>query len=253
MNQEQDGKNIGEKVLDAIKHGKVKMRPRWHFVLRAVLLLTGISLIFLFLLYLISFMFFTMQQAGDWFVPVFGPRGWFAFLRSLPLLLIFFSGIFIVVLEVLVRRYSFAYRKPLLYSAAGILALVLLGGIFMAPMHRGFFKSAQENKLPMMGGFYKNFGPQRPGDVRRGEITGRNPDGLQIQDVFGGTSTVVISPETRLPYGADFEIGDTLVVFGEKNEDGVIRAFGIREIDDSDFDSGFRRGDFPHPFFPVMK
>ncbi len=251
MNEEQDRKNIGGGVLEAIKRGKIRMRPRWHFVLRAVLLITGIALMFLFLFYLISFIFFTMQQAGNWFVPVFGPRGWLVFLRSLPLLLICLSGIFIVVLEVLVKKYSFAYRKPLLYSASAVLLLVLLGGAFMAPMHRGFFRSAQENKLPMMGLFYKNFGPpQRPGEVHRGEVIGRNSDGLQMQDVFGGTSTVVIYPETRLPYGADFETGDTIVVFGQKDESGTIRAFGIREIGDFDLDSGFRRSG---KMFPVMK
>lgn len=251
MNEEQGEKNIGVQVLEAIKHGRIKMRPRWHFVLRAILLLTGIALMFLFLFYLISFIFFTMQQAGNWFVPIFGPRGWFVFLRSLPLLLILLSGTFIVVLEILVRKYSFAYRKPLLYSASVVLLLVLLGGAFMAPMHRGFFRSAQENRLPMMGGFYRNFGPpERSEEVHRGEVIGRSSDGLQMQDVFGGTSTVVIYSETRLPYGADFETGDTIVVFGRKDVAGTIRAFGIREIGDFDLDSGLRR---PGKMLPIMK
>ncbi len=252
MNEEQGGKNIGGQVLEAIKHGKIKMRPRWHFVLKGVLLILGIILAFLFLLYLVSFMLFTMQQGGGWFAPVFGMRGWLLFLRSLPLLLMLVAGIFIVVLEMLVRKYSFAYRKPLLYSISAVLLLVLLGSAFVAPMHRGLFQSAQENKLPMMGVFYKNFGPpQRSKEVHRGEVIGKSLDGgLQMQDVFGGTSTVVVYPETRLPYGADFEMGDTIVVFGKKDGTGAIRAFGIREIGDFDLDSGFHR---PGKMLPIMK
>ncbi|MFH0890804.1 MAG: hypothetical protein V1856_02105 [Candidatus Liptonbacteria bacterium] len=247
MSDEQGNKNIGDGVLDAIKHGRIKMRPRWHFILKGVLLSLGILLAFLFILYLMSFALFTMQQGGGWFAPVFGMQGWFIFMRSLPLLLIFVAGIFIVVLEMLVNRYSFAYRKPLLYSATGILALVLLGGICMAPMHRGLFRSARENRLPMMGGFYKNFGPREPQDIHRCQVTALTENGFLAEDIFGGTSTVVISSQTRLPYGAEFESGDTVVVFGKKAEDGTIPAFGIREIGESDLDSGFRR---ERPFFP---
>jgi len=57
--------------------------------------------------------FFFLREGGAWYAPAFGGRGWFVLLHSAPLLLLFLVAVFALILEILVRKYSFAYRAPL--------------------------------------------------------------------------------------------------------------------------------------------
>lgn len=233
MNNEANKKTIQDHILEAAKSGRVRMRPKWHFVLKAALGLVGGVMLVLVLVYLSSFIIFVLRRTGVLFAPGFGSRGWYDFFASLPWVLILLAVVFIVILELLVRHYSFAYRRPLLYSVLGIVLVVFAGGIMLehTPLHGRLFRYARENRLPPpMGHFYRGFGMQRFNDVHRGTVVSSTDRGFIMEDVRGETSTVVISPRTRLPLGADFAVGDTVVVFGE--QDGTaIRAFGIREVD----------------------
>jgi hypothetical protein len=228
-NNNKEKKELRDQVLSAIKSGHVKMRPKWHFVLRAALFATGAILLFLVLLYLVSFIIFSLRQTGVWFVPLFGSRGWFVFFRLLPWLLVLLAIIFAGILELLVRHYSFAYRKPLLYSVVGIVVIVAIGGVLTFPLHRAPFRSARENSLPFAGPLYRGFGLQRFNDVHRGTVTAISTDGFILEDVGGETSSVMITPRTHLPLGSDFETGDLVIVFG--NQSGtVVDAFGAQKI-----------------------
>lgn len=231
MENKNGKKSIKEGVLEAIQTGRAKMRPRWHFVLRAVLLVVGVSLVFFALLYLASFILFALRETGIWFAPLYGSRGWITFFRSLPWVLIFLSLVFMVVLEILVQRYAFANRKPLLYSVLGIVVLAVLGGIIVAPFHRPFFRSAREHSFPFAGGFYRNFEFARFDDIHRGRIMTITPEGFVLQDLNGETSTVFITSGTRMFPDPDVESGNAVVVFGDQT-DHAIQAYGIREIND---------------------
>ncbi len=231
MNNETQKQPIKEKVLSAIKSGQVAMRPRWHFVLKAVLAIAGGIILMLALLSLVSFMIFISRETGAWFVPIFGFRGLHVFLFSLPWLLLFFLIVFILALEMLVRRYEFAYRKPLLYSAFGIVGFVFIGGFVVAQtsFHRRMFLYAEQRRLPIAGPLYRRFGEAPPANVYRGKVTERMPDQFRMKshrEMF----QVLITPETRLPYGTDFGDGDVVVVFGDR-DGNVIKAFGIRKLD----------------------
>ena len=98
-------------VMDAIKKRNIHMRPRWHFVLVSALAALGVFIVLLALLYIVSLSVFFLRDNGTWFATSFGGRGWFSLLHSVPWLLIFFSIIFIAILEVLVQRYSFVYPQ----------------------------------------------------------------------------------------------------------------------------------------------
>ena len=234
MENEREKKNIEQSVLTAIKSGRVKMRPRWQFVLRATLIAVGVIVMFLALLYLVSFILFVLHQTGAWFVPAFGPSGWFAFFHRLPWVLIGLAILFIIILEVLVRRYAFAYQRPLLASALSILGIVLIGGatISATRFHVGLFNSARHNGLPVIGGMYRGFGMSRFDDIHRGEIIQMAGNTFVIQDDDGDTSTILLTPETRLPFGDDFTASDTVIVFGVPGPDGTVRAFGIQKVVD---------------------
>src|ERR1041385_3423472 len=179
--------SIKNKVLGAIEQGKVKMKPRWHFVLQATLLVLGTFLAVLALVYLVSFIFFALHQTGIIHSTEFGFRGVGVFLVSLPWLLILLSVVFIVVLEILVRKYSFSYRRPLLYTIFGIILLVLVSGFVVAQtsFHRHLFLQAWDDNLPVVRGFYRTFGEGASGHFEAGRVTAKTSDGYEISDPRG--------------------------------------------------------------------
>ncbi len=221
-----DNNNVRERVMDAIKKGGVAMRPRWHFMAKAALALTGGIIIFLTLLYVAGFTIFSLRETGAWFGPAFGGRGWMELLISLPWLLIFLAIIFIGILEVLVRKYSFVYRKPLLYSVLAILALVLLGGyaVSRSTIREGWRRNIQA-RPPMPGAMHGPFGPRFPRNIHRGTVIEVLPQVLVIKDPRGATTTVIIGSSTASH--ASFAPGDEIVIFGPRIG-AVIRAVGIR-------------------------
>lgn len=241
MNNEQK-KSARDLVLEAIKIGEVKMRPKWHFILKAILGVIGAFIIALALLYLASFIIFISRQTGVWFAPISGFRGWYVFLMSLPWMLVSLLIMFVIVLELLVRRYSFAYRMPLLYSAAGVVLLVVAGGYVVAntSFHGRMFRYAEKNELPMAGRFYREYGHQRFKNIHKGLIEEVAEKKLIIKDRRGEMLAVLIVPDTRLDFGADFSKGDLVVVFGNR-DDHTVRALGIRKISkDNDFNFMWR-------------
>lgn len=231
MENDQTKKTLREQVQDAIHSGRVKMRPKWHFALRAALAGIGGVMVGFTLLYLVSFVLFVLRHNGVLFVPMFGFFGWYAFFVSLPWLLIFFLVLFVVVLEVLVHRYAFAYRRPLLYSALAIAILAVLGGQLVAvtPLHRRMFISAQHGGLPVAGRFYRHYGRPHSRNIHPGVISELTPQGFVMQNRLGESLTVILTRRTRLPLGADFFAGDGVVVFGDR-DDHTVHALGVRKV-----------------------
>jgi len=227
-----DQKSIREDILAAIKSGQVKMRPKWLFVLKASLAVIGVLILLLTILYLASFIIFILRQTGVLFVPVFGYQGWYAFFAHLPLFLIILLIMFIVILELLVRNYSFAYRRPLLYSVLGISILAAIGAFAVAnsSFHGGMSKYADKNRETFVGRFYGEYGRQRFGDVHRGIIMEMINNGFTMRNRREEVLTIVVSRRTRLPLGADFSSGDIVVVFGPRDGNEV-QAFGVQEIE----------------------
>jgi hypothetical protein len=224
--------DIKNKILAEIQSGQLKQRPRWYFVLRGTLVGIGIGLVFCLVLYLASFILFILRQTGVWFVPAFGFRGWFVFFRSLPWLLIALSAIFIIVLELLVRRYAFAYREPLVYSVFGIVLVVFAGGflLFETSLHRALFLGAEHNNVPSpIGILYRGYGAQRFDDIHAGQIVATTSGGFVLQEAFdNSTATVLVASDTALPTDVLIMPSDTVVVFGSEAND-IIQAVGIRE------------------------
>ena len=221
-------KSIVESVLERIKQGKLVMRPRWHFVLKTLFGVAFACIVLLLSLYIVSFVLFALRESGAWFIPVFGFRGVLLFLRSLPWILLGVTVIFIVVLEVLVRRYSFSYRKPFLYSLLGVFFLVAIGAIAVERLrfHDEVLRFTKERTIPFVGQFYLGYGMSHAKNVHPVFISTTTEQGFLGRYGSGETIEVIISPDTRLPRGFDFIEGDEVVIIGDMFE-GVIDAVGV--------------------------
>ena len=225
---------ITGKVLEKIKSGKIKMRPKIYFILKAILVGLGAAVIAIFILYLISFIVFALRISGIWFAPGFGFYGVKIFLVSLPWLLILIAIILILILEILVEHFSFAYRLPILYSVLGIITLVLLGSFALSQIkiHPYLFQKAQEKNLPVAGKFYRDFGAGKFRNAHRGVVSEITEKGFKIETPGNEILNIIITPETRFPFGKDIKENDSVMILGER-DNGAVRAFGVRKVDDN--------------------
>lgn len=219
---------LSDSVLDAIESGRVSMRPKWQFILTVCLWTLGTVLAALTLIYLVSFIVFAERQNGSWFVTGFGSEGWSEFFASMPWLLIAIALAFMALLGYLVKRYAFAYARPLLYSGLGIILVAGLGGFLIAltPLHSGLMNEAAEFRLPLAGGAYRQFGGRNHGKIITGIIMEKNDNGYTIYDQDKELLMVLVTPYTQLPPTPP-EIRDFIVVLGDRRGD-TVEARGIR-------------------------
>lgn len=224
--------SIAEKVLNKIKKGQIKMWPKFYFTLKAFLFILGIICILFLALFIVSFIIFNLRASGALFLPRFGLFGLRTFLFSFPWLLVIFSVLFIITLGILVKRYRFVYKKPLLYSIIAIVVIVLVGSfIFLrAPFHNRLSERAFRGKLPMVGRFYRQYGMRRPEDLYIGKVVEVDENSFQIETKDGQKITVNISEGTRFPFNKkDLKKDDQVVIMGKKSDAGI-EAYGIRKI-----------------------
>ncbi len=113
---EQEQKNINDRIFEKIKNGQVKMRPKLYFVLKSLIFALGIVLASILVLFLFSFIVFCLKLGGIWFLPKFGFRGLGIFFISFPWFLILLALFLIFLLEIIAKKYSFVYKRPIIFS-----------------------------------------------------------------------------------------------------------------------------------------
>ncbi len=204
-------------------------------MLRGALYVLGIVIVLLGVLFLSSFVLFLLRQSGVFFAPVFGLHGLRSFFFALPWLLLFATLLFIIVLEVLARFYGIGRKTPLLHSALGVIAFVLLATFVIGKtaFHERMSVRAMDGRLPFMGEVYRSF--PEPSNIHRGRVGELFENGFFLVHRRGGTTSVMIGPTTRLPHGIDFTEEDIVVVIGEKTN-GAVMAEGVMKIDPEMFD-----------------
>ncbi|HEX3095802.1 MAG TPA: hypothetical protein VHQ20_01645 [Patescibacteria group bacterium] len=228
---EEQKKSIQDNVLAAIKAGQVHMRPKWHYVLQTVLLVAGLILVFLASLFVGSFILFMLHQNGTWFAASFGGRGIRELFATLPIIFVLVAIVFIILVQILVRHYAFAYGKPMLYSVLAVL-IIVVGGSFLieqSHFHEGLFQEAREYKLPLAGSFYRQFGENENARVTPGVIIDEFDNGFTMEDPHEETVTIIITPNTAFPAGSDLEVNDHVIVLGNRKDDNIL-AEGIRKL-----------------------
>ncbi|PIP23211.1 MAG: hypothetical protein COX90_03985 [Candidatus Nealsonbacteria bacterium CG_4_10_14_0_2_um_filter_38_17] len=230
-NQQQN--SISDIVLNKIKSGGVKMRPKIYFVLKTILIIFGTAVLTLLILFLVSFIVFAMRASGTLFLPSFGVFGLRILFISLPWFLIFATVISVILMEILAKHFAIVYRRPIVYSILFIIILVLLGGIIIerTRFHPSLFWRSQEKRLPIMGGFYRDPSITRLQNVHRGIISEITSNGFLIKKPDNQMLTIIVTPDTQFLPGREIKEGEAVVVMGRR-EDDTVYAFGIRRIED---------------------
>jgi len=246
-------KSIGENVINKIKSGEIKMKPRIYFILRTVFWVSGVLLSFLFIIYLISFIVFSLRASGVWFLPRFGLPAAGIFLKSLPWLLIVLALISIAALEIFTKHFTFVYRRPILYSLLGIILIVLAVGLFVGrtSFHPNLFWNMRDRPFSGVAPFYRDYGAPRFNNIHYGVVSEITENGFKIDTARGENIEIIIKSKNPLQQLSDIEVGDTIIAIGDRS-DHVVNAFDVREIE-KDFDIFPAPRFFDRHFLPPVK
>ena len=223
-----DDSSESRRVIDAIRERDIRMKPRKYFILRAALIAVTASLLFLILLYMVSFIIYALHVDGAWFAPDYGLSGWSLFLETIPWGLLILAFVLILLLANLLRHYTFVSHQPLFYLLFAFTVIIALGGFFLAAtaLHPDLSQYAATN-VPLLGNFYE-YETELPASIHRGVIVSFTANGFIISDDLGVTSSVVAAPGGV--FIREFHPGDEVLVFGTRDENGTISAFGIYRI-----------------------
>lgn len=134
--------NLTQKVLEKIRSGKVKMRSRFYFVLKAIILVLAAGITVLMSIFLASFIAFALKMNG----PVF-------FLTALALAAL----IFVLLAWLLAEKFSAFYKKPLVFGLALVFILVAISSaaVLKTPFHQKMLELSQQKEVPIISPFYK--------------------------------------------------------------------------------------------------
>jgi hypothetical protein len=225
--------NLQNNVIEAIKSGKAKMRPRWYFVLQTILGAALVLVTLAALLYFASFIIFVFQSNGGFFALGFGLGGWYAFFGSLPWTVLVLSLVLILILAILMNRYSFIYQRPSLYFLLVVIILVACGSFLLAATS---FRTAIDQSyslqdgVPVIGGFYAFEETPSFGDIHRGQVVALTGTGFVLAGIYGNTTTVTVPPALLVQTEASLQAGDFVIVFGPRDSSGVIEASGVERV-----------------------
>lgn len=129
------------KIIEKIKEEDIKMKPKWHFVLKTVLVILLGIVSFLMALFFSSFILFS-----------FRPFPWILFLLSI---------VFIIVLESTLREFKIVYKKPIIYSLLIIIIVLFATGMFLNKTR--FHEKVERRNLPGIRKIYKRKMIKNPG------------------------------------------------------------------------------------------
>jgi hypothetical protein len=217
-------------ILEKIKAGEVAMKPRWHFVLKSLLLILAVAVASLLVVYLLSFILFFLRQSGVGFMPLYGFKGVSVFVMNSPWLLIVSSGALILILQLLVKKYAFSFKQPLVYSLVGIIVLVLIGAysIEQTQLHSRLQGFSQERNTPLFSSLYRGIDEKRPENILFGTVTEVTEQGFILELDTGENLTILVTEQTKMRSDSRYSAGDTVFVFGDRADREVIEALGVR-------------------------
>ena len=225
-------KKLVDKIEEHIKSGQVKMKAKSHFIVKTILNILAGVLIALAATFLLSFVLFTLRINGVWLMPGLGFQGWLAFFINLPWVLILLGLLFLLSLEFFVKKYTFAYRKPAIYSVIIIILVVGLAGILVdhTPLHNQWLQKAHKHELPIAGGFYRGHKQPPKENVQVGVMQNTSQEGFELINKENQVIFVQITDKTRIFRDQVLYNNDLVMVIGQQEGD-KFKAFGIRKVE----------------------
>jgi len=222
--------NSSDEVINTIRSSGAKMHSRAYFVTRAVLVILASAFLFLMVLFVATFIIFALQQNGGFFATNFGPGGWSVFFFSLPWSLLLLSIVLVLILWILLRRYSLIYHQPFLYTLLILVVVVSLTCFFLSAgfIHGGILRYVSRNPVPVVTGVYE-FETSPMSGIYRGQIAMLATSSFILENALGQTSTVIVV-RAAWPELAGVRPGNYVILFGHGIATATIEAYGFEPV-----------------------
>lgn len=120
-------KNIKKVVMEQIEKSKIKIRPKWHFVLGSIFLFLGVTGSIISASFLINLIFFLIR-------PHYGPKYQWRLqliISNIPYWIPILTLIFILFGFYLLKKYEFSYKKNFLLIAVALVLSIIITGFLM--------------------------------------------------------------------------------------------------------------------------
>ncbi len=223
-----------EEIINTIQSGEAKMHSQAYFVVQAVLAIIAALVLFFLIVFIATFIIFALQQNGGFFATNFGLGGWAIFLESLPWVIFLLSIALLLILWLLLRRYSVVYHQPVLYTLLILIVAIGLIAVFLFPdsIHGGILRYASRNQMPIVAGVYE-FETAPMSGIYRGQVVVLATSSFILGNSLGQTSTVLIVPPSSASSElGDIEPGNYVIIFGHGVATATIEASGVEKIVD---------------------
>lgn len=219
MEQPNQQPSVKAQVLSHIESGRTHMRPGWYFFVHAALFLLLLCFVLGVLVYSVSFAVFAMKQSGAWMLPRFGWRGVPVLLAALPWVVLAIIAASFLASEVLLRRYAFAYRRPIIVLGAGVFLFTVIGSFIITRVHahERLERIVADRHVPIMGRVYRGPREKQFRSFHPGVVVLLGEDGFLLRHSRGEDLNVRVSSQTRLAPGMVLRVGDNVVVLGPRS------------------------------------
>jgi len=156
-------KNIKKEVLEKIKKGEIKMKPKWYFIVGSILLFLGTVFSTVSTIFIFNFILFLLRRH-------YGPMYQYRLnliLTNFPWWMIF-VGILGVILGIkLLKEYEFSYKKNFFLIVAFYILVIFLSAYLIDLLNLNRFwyqmgplkKYYQKNRIWKDNNFYQK-GPR---------------------------------------------------------------------------------------------
>lgn len=207
------------------------MIPKWRLALYSSGAICALLFLFLVAVFTLSFIFFILSRYGFMYLPLFGFMTILHTLKAVPLLLLLCTIVLLIVIELISRKYSFSFRRPLAITLLLITscAVVLSFLVSLTSVHEYVRDYAEEHDLTVVKRAYKRplpFDGSKEMTVLRGNVITSSSsfivielfDGMQVLAYAStslGGSTLPKEDVDVLLFGSF--IGEDFEIVGIKN------------------------------------
>ena len=183
------------------------MRPKIHFTLLTILVVVGVVLVVAALIYFASFTAFVFRINGLMNIPSFGFVGVIPFLQSIPWILLALVIVFLIILEVLTRYFSFSHKVPLIYTILAILVITVLGSSLAlgSSFHDKALIKAEDGKLPFAGMMYNRYNRNSTDSIFNAEIIEVRDSSITAHLDTGDMVEVLLTDKTHIQANVIFK------------------------------------------------
>jgi hypothetical protein len=235
--------HIKNKILKIVQDNNLTMIPKWKFMLYSSFALAVLGFFFLLLIFSMSLILFVLFRYGFMYLPFFGFKATLHAITAIPLLLFGITMVLLGVVEVLTRKYSFSFKRPLSITVLSITLLASLCSFFVSQtsLHDSVYDYARGHHIDFVSRAYDRPFPFNGGEgvsVLRGIVMATSSSSFVLEMFGGETKTVHATTTYALPPLP--EVGTDVVVVGSIVND-VFELHSFREAPRMPFEQKHKR------------